>query len=270
MNCNNWNSHFHDLVRNWACALLILSIGWKYSTAGEKYQVNFMLAPSYETMKFRNLKTVSPFDYKFSYNFGAEYKYFLDARWTLAAGVQFNNRGFSSHPVYQTTDSLVIESDDAVIYISTKYVTVPINLSFNFQPFFRTEIFASTGIGLGVLVDQSAVGRRIPAEVGTSTTLFNNFGNEREKISWFDRTYASWNAGVGVSRYVKSRLVITIGAMYYRQIDRAVNLAGPLVLNGVDKNGSPVIISPKFDSFAIECKLGWYFSDQIENKKKDL
>ncbi|MCI5056239.1 MAG: PorT family protein [Flavobacteriales bacterium] len=246
--------------------LMLLCI--KQSFADDKYQLNFFLAPSYENISFRSLKLDNQFFFKYSYNFGTEIKYYFSPKVTTNIGLQFNDRGFQARPEFITSDGSVQTFEDAVVNISAKYLTIPIDLHFNFQPAYRTEVFFGTGIGFGLLVGQSFKGRRVSEELGRPAGIYEGVSNERTNINWFDKNYVSWNFGVGISRYIKSRLVITINPYYSRQIDRARSLDGPLVYR--DPNNIDLVVEPKFDSYGLNLKLGYYFSDQIENKKKSL
>lgn len=237
--------------------------------AGGKYQINLILAPSYERLSFRNKHVKAPFFYKFSYNFGGEFRYFIAPDFSLAVGLQFNDRGFRSHPVYRTTDGFIIDDENAVVNISAKYITVPIEMVFSFEPVFRTEIFINAGIAYGYLVGQTFKGKRLPDEFGVpESSIYNGLSEGRSNIKWFDKSYTSVNIGVGAGWHIRSRLVLTVNPVYYRQIDR-LELPfpdGPLI------TFDPTFgyIKPRLDSFTINLKLGWYFSDQIENTKKKL
>jgi hypothetical protein len=239
------------------------------SVAQDKFQVNFMVAPSYERVSFRKINIDNNFYFKYSYNFGAEIKYFFSPKITTNLGLQFNDRGFQARPEFVTSDGTIQTFDDAVVNISAKYLTIPFDLHFNFQPAYRTDLFFGTGLGFGILVGQSFRGKRVSAELGRpDNPIFEGVSDQRSNINWFDRTYLSWNFGAGISRYVKSRLVITINPYYSMQLDRARALDGPLV--AIDPNGIGLSIEPKFDSYGVNLKLGYYFSDQIENTKKEL
>lgn len=223
----------------------------------DKFQVGGFVAPSYENLAFRNLKEKSPFYYKFSYNFGGYIKYYWTPIIATNIGLQFNDKGFRSIIEYQEE-----ELSDAVLAISAKYITVPLNLSINFQPAYRTELYVTVGGSYGYLVHQSYKGKRIPPEQAEIVEEFYPGAvNERTTINWFDRSYLGLDVGVGVSRYFGSRVVLTVQPMYHRQMDRLEDPYGALIV-GDQK--------PKFDSFSLQIKLAYYISDQIENTKKTL
>ena len=239
-------------------------------TAGEKYSVNLILSPSYEKIGFRNRLIDNPFDAKLSYNFGVDYRYYIEPEISFSAGLQFNKRGFRTHPTYKTSDGQVQDFDDAVVVISANYLSLPFEIQYNFQPFFRTEISLHTGLCYGYLVNQTFKGKRISNEIQPSEEFLKGLEEKSKAINWFDKSYIGWIAGFSVSRAIKSRLVITVNPTYYRQLDRALNPYGPVKEDSRDRNGNPVLINPKFDSFSLNLKLGYYFSDQIENTKKTL
>ncbi len=233
----------------------------------EKFQFNFILGPSYEKIGTRNANIENPFSFKYSYNIGSEFKYYLSPKVSSNLGLSFNDKGFQSNIDYDVFGDTVSSS----VRISAKYLTLPFDLAFNFTPAFRTEYFFSTGITYGYLLSQTFKGQRVPEELGRpNNPLFEGVTNEKNNISWFDKSYFAAQLGAGISRYVKSRMLLTFHASYAYQLDRLINPEGPIIQFATTNSGQLVEYSPKLNSFLLLLKVGYYFSDQIENTKKEL
>lgn len=237
------------------------------SSAQEKFQINGILMPSYDGISMRSDHILNPYTYRFSYGFGAEMKYFMSPKISTNFGLQYNDRGFRAVPKYEYYG----DSITTTINISCKYITIPFDLCINFQPAFRTEIFVNAGISYGFLIQQSFRGRRVPPELGRpDNQMFEGVSNKASNIDWFDRSYWGFNLGFGISRYIKSRMVVTIHPSMSFQFDRLLNPTGPVLQNVWNQQGVIEPFNPGLKTFAIQLKLGYYFSDQIENTKKKL
>ena len=246
--------------------LLSLCINQK-SMGQEKFQINGFLAPSYEFLSTRDIRIDNPFVARYSYNFGGEIKYFLSPKMSTNIGLEFNNRGFKSIIDYEVKDDTVQTS----VNISARYISVPISLCWNFTPIYRTELFFNVGATYGKLIGQSFRGKRIPSELGRpDNPVFEGVTNDKTNIKWFDGNYLGLTGGVGVSRYIKSRMVITVHPTVSLQVDRLLNPDGPIIPFAVTSEGQLIDYSPKLNSYGVLFKLGYYFSDQIENTKKTL
>ncbi len=233
----------------------------------EKYQLNFIFGPSYESISPRNGGIVNPFTYKYSYNFGGEIKYFLSPKMSSNIGLQYNNKGFRSFIEYPVFDDTL----SSTVLISAQYLTLNFDLGANFSPAFRTEYFFNAGVSYGLLVGQSFKGKRVPETLGRPDNgLYEGLSNGRSNIEWFDKNYFAAQLSVGISRYIKSRLVFTFQPTFSYQIDHLINPDGPVIPIAITSSGQPVEYSPKLHSFLLLFKLGYYFSDQIENDKKSL
>ena len=253
------------------CLILFFSIiifGGLAGISQEKYQFNAVFGPSYENISSRNASIDLPFQFKYSYNFGGEIKYYLSPHLSTNIGVQYNNKGFSSNFDYVVSNDTFPSS----LRINASYLSIPIDLCWNFSPAFRTEYFLNVGINYGVLLGQSFKGQRVPVELGRpDNPLYEGISNEKSNISWFDKNAFGVQAGAGISRYVKSRMVLTFHPTAYFQMDRLINPEGPVQTIAVSNNtGLPELYSPKLYSFLLLFKVGYYFSDQIENTKKIL
>ncbi len=238
--------------------------------ADEKFQLNGVLSPSYEGLSPRNRDIVNIFPkQRLSYNFGGELKYFMSPLISTNLGIHFQNKGFISEPKYEYYD----DSISVRINISLKYLVIPFDLCFNFQPAFRTEIFFNVGLAYGILLQQSFKGRRVPVEIrGSDNPLYDGLSNKPSNINWFDKNYVGVNIGFGITRYLLSRMALTIHPMFMYQIDNAINPfpLGPIVPFTLDNKGQLVEYSPGFKSMLLQFKIGYYFSDQIENTRKKL
>ncbi len=139
---------------------------------------------------------------------------------------------------------------------------IPFDLNWDIQLLNKTALVVSTGFSTGYLLRQEMVGRRIPEEIAPINPITGEYlDGGKEKIDWFKHFYFGWNAGFGITQYIKSKLVLTVQPMYTRQLNRLIDPYGPIKADGT---------TPKFDSFAIHFRLGYYFNDQIANYKKEF
>lgn len=231
------------------------------SFADEKYQITGQLTPSYETMNYRDKTFRRMAGYKLSYNLGFEYKNFLSPVFSISTGVQIQNKGFKNILEFYSSDSAKI-FDDVTLMVNAYYLVAPVDLNWDIQIFDKTSLIISTGFSPGILFRQEMVGKRIPEELSernpfTGRTLEAG----REKIEWFNRFYFGWNGGLGITQYIKSKLVISLQPVYTRQLNKLIDPLGPVKTAGT---------TPKFDSYAIHFRVGYYFNDQIANYKKDF
>jgi len=254
------------LVKTTLCIayLFLLNVS---SNAQEKFQLNLVLGPSYENIGTRNSAIENPFSFKYSYNFGAEIKYYTSPRFSTNLGLQFNDRGFQSNINYLVLNDTISSS----VSIAAQYISIPLDFTWNFSPIFRTEYFFNIGVNYGILVSQTFKGSRIPEALGRPANgIYEGVSTERSNINWFDKNYLGLQAGLGISRYIKSRMVFTFHPSVSIQVDRLINPEGPVLPIAYTDTGLPVNYSPKLTSFLLLFKVGYYFSDQIENTKKAL
>jgi hypothetical protein len=246
--------HFRYIFIAFFCILLILK-----GNASEKFQVTFQLAPTYEKLSPRDKVYKGLFGYKLSYNFGVEYRVFSSPDFSFSTGILMQDKGFRNELQFKTSDSI---SQTGAIAISTKYLTVPLDLNRHIHIAEKTELVLTGGFSFGYLFSQSFIGRRVPDDLATNTNTFlgEEVTDKRSNIDWFNKLYWGLDLGVGVTQYIKSKMVIMVQPTYYRQLNKVVNPEGPLRAD----------FSPKLDSFALNIRVGYYFSDQIKNYKKSL
>lgn len=232
-----------------------------FLSADEKYQITGQLSPSYETINYRDKDFRKLGGYKLSYNFGFEYKNFLSPVFSISTGLQLQNKGFKNVLEFYSSDSVKIFKDGALV-INAYYLVAPFDLNWDIQIFDKTALVISTGFSTGFLLRQEMVGKKIPAELEQRNPITGEtLESGPEKIDWFKYFYLGWNGGFGITQYIKSKLVLTVQPMYTRQINKLIDPWGPVQTNGT---------TPKFDSYAIHFRLGYYFNDQIENYKKEF
>ncbi len=229
--------------------------------ADEKYQITGQASPSYETINYRSKDFRKLGGYKLSYNFGFEYKNFLSPVLSYSTGLQFQNKGFRNVLEFYSSDSVKIFKDGAIV-INAYYLMVPFDLNWDISIFNKTAFVVSSGFSSGVLFRQEMVGKRIPEELSQKNPFTGEqLDSGREKIDWFKKLFFGWNVGVGLTQYIKSKLVITVQPMYTRQLNKLIDPNGPVRTGGT---------IPKFDSFSLNLRIGYYFNDQIANYKKEF
>lgn len=222
----------------------------------EKYQIKAVLSPSFENLHFRGMNNI--FQAKPSYSAGFEYKYFTSPTFAWSTGILFMNKGFRSTPSY--TDPISGEKvlDDGFLIISSRYLGVPFRLNRHIRLTKRDQIIIYGGIIGSVRVSQTVSGRRIEGDTEIEDPLFGTLGKERSNINWFNTMFWGLDFGVGYSKYIKSRLVISIEPIYRRQINEARSPNSPL--RGVEKT--------RLEGIGLDLKMGYYFDKQIDNRNK--
>lgn len=219
----------------------------------DKYQITLMLTPSFENMNDRDLPNI--FQYKLSYNLGAEFKLFLAPDVSVSSGVIFQNKGFRTTPQY-TNPNIT----DGHIIISARYFCVPLNLDGHIPIAEKTDLVLSGGITGGRLFDETFVGRRLNGEEEIREGLFKTENDDRQTLDVFSDYYWGINLGFGICQYIKSKMVVAIEPFYRRQLNGAID----------PTSAARGYLEPRFDSFSVDCKIGYYFNKNIKNYKKSF
>ena len=231
--------------------LLVCCSLYGFST-GEKFQITLMFSPSFETYNDRQLPDI--FDYKLSYNIGVEYKHFLAPDFSFSTGLLFQNKGFSTKPVYLNSGI----DTKGNINISARYLTIPFTFDGHIKLANKLDLILSAGINGGYLVNESFIGRRVNGEEEIQEGIFSTNSEDRQLLDIFSNTYFGVNLGVGLCKYIKSKMVIAVEPFYRRQINDAID----------PTSRASGYIEPRLDSFCLDVKIGYYFNKNIRNYRK--
>jgi hypothetical protein len=234
--------------------LLIFSLfGVNALAQGNKYQITAVLTPSYEQLNFRKMPNI--FEHKLSYNAGFEYKLFLTPDLSFTTGLQLQNKGFSTRPVYFGN-----LAGPGNLVISARYINAPLTFDYHIPIVHKFDIIISGGITAGILVHQSIVGKRIDADLELNDPLLPSGDISRSNIDWFNRKYFGYNVGFGFCKYIMSKLVVIAQPMYRRQANATFDALSPI-------QGGDIT---RLDSYSFDIKVGYYFNPQIGNKRKSF
>lgn len=220
--------------------------------SGEKFQITLLVSPSFETMNDRKAPNI--FDYKFSYNTGIEYKHFLAPDFSISSGVIFQNKGFRTDPVYINNTG----NSRGHILIAARYLTVPLVFDGHIKIAEKFDFIMSAGICGGYLVNESFIGRRIDGDAEVAEGLFSSPSADRQPLDVFNNMYWGLNLGAGFCKYIASKLVIAVEPYYRRQLNSAIDPTSRA--RGYQE--------PRFDSFSLDVKIGYYFNKNIRNYRK--
>ena len=89
--------------------------------------------------------------------------------------------------------------------------------------------------------------------------LFDLSENGSE-LNLFRDYYVGAHVGIGISTYIKSRIVLIVQPMYRFQLHDARDFSGQF------NSGDPFVA--RLNSFGIDLKIGYFFTKQIRNRKK--
>jgi len=244
--------------------VMVLMVLWGapkgFAKGNEKYQIKLVVSPSVEWIHFRNDLTGlnDLFGPKLSYNFGFEYLHFLSPGFSLSTGLQYQNKGFRNETEYLIAGSN--ETDQGITIGSARYATMPFDMNFHIRIAKKTHILISTGLLGGYLVNSTVNNSNYTNEDTPDNGSLFTLSNGKSNIDLFSDWYFGYQAGLGFSKAIKSRMIIVVQPMYRYQFSRAIPL---------DANITQVV-SAKLNSFAIDFKVGYYFSRQIRNQQKDF
>lgn len=231
---------------------VLVSVFAQVQAAGEKFQITAVFSPSFET--YNDRKQPDIFNYKLSYNVGVNYKHFLAPDFSVSTGILFQNKGFSTRPVYVNSTA----GTEGNIHISARYLSVPINLEGHLKISEKLDFVMSAGFTGGYLVSESFIGRRINGEEEIKEGVFYTDSEDRQPLDIFNDIYFGLNLGAGFCKYIKSKMVLVIEPTYRRQLNGAI-----------DVNSAAVgYIEPRLDSWCIDFKIGYYFNKNIRNFRK--
>ena len=240
--------------------LLLLQFAASNAFAREKYHLTFNVSPSLEWLHFRGDQTGAQlndiFGTKPSYNFGFEYEHFLDPNFSLAIGLQFQNKGFRNVSEYPIAGS--DELREGITIVAARYIMMPTAAHVHIPVGRKKFIVLGGGLNVGYLPIQTIWGRNFDEDAPQGGLI--PLENGRSNIDMFKKMYLGFNATAAFSMYIKSRVVITAQPTYTNQLNNAISsdFRTNFVVNG------------RLNSFALEFKIGYYFTDQIRNQRKEF
>ncbi len=220
----------------------------------DKYQISLMLTPSYENMNDRDFPNI--FEYKLSYNLGAEFKLFLSPDISVSSGIIFQNKGFKTQPEYTNPDAL----QKGHIVISARYISVPLNIDGHIPIAEKFDFIISGGLTAGHLYDDTFVGRRINGDEEIKEGFFGTVSEDKQPFDVYNDWYFGLNVGFGFCQYIKSKMISAVEPYYRRQLNQAIDPTSAASGYG----------APRLDSFSVDCKIGYYFNKNINNKRKSF
>lgn len=247
-----------------SCLLVGVLLAFVSDTrGGEKFRLSLLASPSLEWTYFAGNTELSKaqndiFGSKYSYNFGFEYEYYVSPGFGLSLGLQYQNKGFRNETSYTLLGS--DETDIGITIGSARYLIVPAMLNFHLPLSRRSFITISTGALGGFLLTQTINNRNYANEFfPEGDEGFFGTGNGKSNTNLFNNVFVGGQIGMGFTRHIRSRLVLDIQPIYRFQVNKGFN---------ADAN-TTFVTKERFNSLALEIKVGYYFSKQIDRKNKD-
>lgn len=225
----------------------------------EKFQLTLLLSPTTEWMRFRNSVNAAAYNSlwgnKFSYNFGLEYKRFFDPSLSFSIGATYMNKGFRNS-IYDASGAETVGTTLCSVHMAA----VPLLLNFHHSLRRKVEMIYTAGIAGGYLISETVRSKSYTGEALPEQGWFDVNGG-RSNVNLFQDHYIGLNLGIGISTYLKSRLVLIVQPTYKHQLNNARDFTGQFASGDYFTAG--------LHSFGVDFKLGYFFTKQFRNRKKE-
>lgn len=193
---------------------------------------------------------------KLSYNAGLEYKRFLDPSMSVSTGISYLNKGFKNKEPYVNADG----SNQIGVTVGDVHVfAVPLYLNIHHRLKRKVEMIYTFGLSGGWVLAERIRNRNYTAEDIPENSLLS--GLDGSNVNLFNDYYISADFGMGISTFLKSRLVLVVQPMFKYQMHNARDFSGQFI------SSDPFTMH--MNSFGINLKMGYFFTKQIRNKRKD-
>ena len=227
---------------------------------GEKFQINFLVSPTAEWLWFSNSANAEIYNNlwgtKVSCNFGMEYKRFVDPSLSFSTGIMYMNKGFRN-----VDPNAGVGSKNGVTLMSAHVLAVPIYLNIHQDITRKVEMIYSLGIAGGYLFQERVRNKNYSDEEVPAQGILDAT-NGVSNVDLFNDVYVGAHAGIGISTYLKSRVVLVVQPMFQFQINNARDYLGQFA------SADP--FSARLNSFGVDLKLGYFFTKQVRNRRKDI
>ena len=250
---------FLNCMRSFLTALALI-ITLSATAGGEKFQINFMIQPSGEWLWFSASPNAAAYNNlwgpKLSYNFGLEYKRFFDPSLSLSTGILYMNKGFRNVDPFAGVDG-----KKAVTLMSAHIASIPLYLNIHNRISRRVEMIYTIGVAGGYIFAERARNRNYSNEAIPNQGILD-VTQEQNNVNLFNDVYVGAHAGVGISAYLKSRVVLVVQPMYKFQINNARDYLGQFA------SGDP--FNARLNSLGLDLRIGYFFTKQVRNRKKEI
>lgn len=247
-------------MRKWVLIFGLMVLAPAAFAGGEKFQINLLLSPTAEWLYFRNSLNAKLYNdlwgSKLSYNFGIEYKRFFDPSLSFSTGIMYMNKGFRNK-----IPSSSGAGDAGVTLGSAHIFAIPLYMNIHHDLARRVEMIYTGGLGVGYVASETVRNRYYTEEDVPNQGLLD-VAEGTSNVNLFVDYYVGLHVGVGISAYLKSRIVLVVQPMYKYQLNNARDYFGQFA------SSDP--FSAKLNSFGIDLKVGYFFTKQIRNRRKKV
>lgn len=227
---------------------------------GEKFQINFLISPTGEWLWFSGSpdapKNNTMWGEKLSYNFGIEYKRFFDPSLSFSTGLMYMNKGFRN-----VDPNPGPSGKRGVTLYSAHIAAVPLYLNIHHDIARKIEMIYTAGIAVGYIFSERVRSGIYSGEENPKDGIFE-LSDAKGNIDLLRDLYLGLHVGVGISAYLKSRIVVVVQPMYKFQLNNAHDYLGRWAPSDP--------FSARLNSFGVDLKLGYFFTNQIKNRRKDI
>ena len=240
--------------------VLFLSLSLYANAGGEKFQLNLIVSPTAEWMWFNRSPFAKTYNNlwgtKLSYNFGIEYKRFFDPSLSFSTGVLYMNKGFRN-----VDPTAGVDGKNGVTLMSAHVIGVPLTINAHHDLRRHVEMIYSIGIVGGYLFQERVRNKNYSEEEIPEQRILDAT-NGVSNVNIFNDVYVGAHAGIGISAYLKSRVVLVVQPMFQFQINNARDYLGQF--NSSDP------FNARLNSFGVDLKIGYFFTKQVRNQSKDI
>ena len=246
--------------------LLILLLVPVSRAGNEKFQITLLLSPTAEWMRFSQSLNAplynSLWGTKLSYNFGLEYKHFIDPSLSFSTGLMYLNKGFRNEILSDPTTTNTGTQDQIGVTLASMHIAaVPFYINMHHRLRRRVEMIYTAGLAGGYLFSELVRNNYYSGEDVPQQGFIDNSAGAAP-VNLFVDYYVGAHFGAGISAYIKSQLVLIIQPMYKWQVHDARDFFGAF------SSSDPFAV--RLNSFGIDFKIGYYFNRQIRNRKEKL
>lgn len=248
-------------------ALMALFLHTEAIGGDEKFQIKIMLSPSAEWLRFGQSVNApiynSQFGTKLSYNFGIEYKRFFDPSLSFSTGLLYMNKGFrNAIQAVPTAENPNPGTNDVGVTLGSMHMlAVPLYLNVHHRLRRRLEMIYTAGLAGGYVFSETVRNRYYSGENIPEQGFFD-MSEGAAPVNLFVDYYVGLHAGIGILAYLKSRIVLIVQPMYKHQLNNARDYVGQFTSNDP--------FTARLNSFGVDLKVGYFFTKQIRNRKKEF
>ncbi|MCH7541346.1 outer membrane beta-barrel protein [Patescibacteria group bacterium] len=198
------------------------------------------------------MNKIDLYDMKLSYNYGIEYKHFLGESNSISTGLFFVNKGYQ-----KILETIGVDTTYNLIRVNTQYIEIPFVVNSHYKINKRSRAILSFGLHTGYLLSDKLV---IFALQDDQEAKLNDGKTVERDLDLYNPFYIGGNIGLGISLYIKTKMILILQPNYTHQFNRAFKESANLRAE----------TKAKYSSISFDVKIGYYFNRKLRNAKKKI